>query len=621
MNRRVERFENLTGGLNRFESGVLLRGGESPFLQNLTYRGGALCCRRGQKRLAQLRPGALCCAPELFHGWLVAHIGSAIWAVKLVRSERTERAERTIRVPLTDARLPQTAGTFFRWRDELYYKTRGAYVRIAWDEHADELRGTMLQDTANGTDMYIPVIQLNTDPATGAGDLYQPENRLSAYKKVRFTPVDGVAEYRLPVQQIDAVQAVRIDGALTTAYTVNRTAGTVTFTTAPAAREGADNTVEILYRKENRGAFDSIMQCAAAAAFGGARELCVVFGGPPAQPNAYFWSGGNGLVMDPTYFPVSQYNLAGETADPITCFGRQQNVLVVFQKHAVGRASLGEAELSGRVQLTLDYTRIHSSLGCDLPGSLQLVENNLVWCSRRFGVCRLQSSTAALENTIERLSRKIDGDDARPGLLRELSGVTDGEVCSFDTGSRYVLVLGELAYEWNYALSGHGDPSWFFHRGIQGVGFVPTEGGRLFEITGPGAVAEFLPVLADFGAPIEKVYTFPPRAPGGYDRRKEIESVLFVTSAGTRTDTRVIWTAEGGSRAEPTNLRAFGWTLVPRDLRHRDLGGAPYASVFRRRPSVRNVRHFGMRLENADAGFDLTLISAEIHYSFRGRQR
>ena len=98
MNRRVERFENLTGGLNRFESGVLLRGGESPFLQNLTYRGGALCCRRGQKRLAQLRPGALCCAPELFHGWLVAHIGSAVWAVKLVRSERTERAEMTIRV-------------------------------------------------------------------------------------------------------------------------------------------------------------------------------------------------------------------------------------------------------------------------------------------------------------------------------------------------------------------------------------------------------------------------------------------------------------------------------------------------------------------------------------------
>lgn len=69
--------------------------------------------------------------------------------------------------------------------------------------------------------------------------------------------------------------------------------------------------MEICYRKENPDAYNSIMDCAYAAVFGGNRDLCVVLGGCPAQPNAYFWSGNTPLAMDPTYFPMSHYNLAG----------------------------------------------------------------------------------------------------------------------------------------------------------------------------------------------------------------------------------------------------------------------------------------------------------------------
>jgi hypothetical protein len=77
--------------------------------------------------------------------------------------------------------------------------------------------------------------------------------------------------------------------------------------------------------KANSDAYDSIMSCNLAATYGGTGELCVVMGGCEAQPNAYFWSGNNGLVMDPTYFPMEQCNLAGDADAPITAFGRQQN--------------------------------------------------------------------------------------------------------------------------------------------------------------------------------------------------------------------------------------------------------------------------------------------------------
>lgn len=198
---------------------------------------------------------------------------------------------------------------------------------------------------------------------------------------MQFNAASGVRDYHLPVQEIGEVRWVRKNGAVVASedYTVNAKTGVITFHTAPPVSDPpVNNTVEVLYYKENPKAYNSVMDCPYATVFGGNRDLCVVVGGCTAQPNAYFWSGNTQLAMDPTYFPMSQYNFAADASEGITGFGKQQNMLVIFKEHSVGRATYGTAKVNGREQITMDYTRINSRIGCDLPWTIQLVENNLV---------------------------------------------------------------------------------------------------------------------------------------------------------------------------------------------------------------------------------------------------
>ena len=224
-----------------------------------------------------------------------------------------------------------------------------------------------LQDTPGA--VYIPVVQINTEPETGAGDIYQPENRLSGFKRVQYNGKSGKSVYLLPVEA-DSVYQVKVGGVEQTRYSQwNYTAGSgkVKFESDAMPPTG-ENNVEITYYKRNDDAYNSVMSCTKMAVFGGTQELCIVLGGCEAQPNAYFWSGNTSLAMDPTYFPMSHYNLAGDAADEITGFGKQQNMLVIFQPNSVGRAVMGTEQINGREQITMNYTRINSEI-CPAPFS------------------------------------------------------------------------------------------------------------------------------------------------------------------------------------------------------------------------------------------------------------
>lgn len=638
----VESFENLIGGINRFDLDYRLSGSESPFIQNLSWHNGVLCSRWGQVKIGEVPAGVKAVASFLFHGWLLIHANHCFYAYKIRPDGNTvEQPVGTIkRLGETEGTLEDVGGVFFRYREEIFYKTRGLYLSWGWDETTDTVSGDLGSVSSslgsgrvsywigNYVRAYTPIVQINTDPTTGAGDLYQPENRLSPYKWVHFNvPSTPVATYQIPYKKFDGpffdvfVDDVELPS---TAYLVDTVNGTVTFADEyiPQPHDPpVNNTVRIRFGVANYDAYDSLLDCPAAAVFGGAQDLCVVLGGCDAQPNAYFWSGHNGNVLDPSYFPMNQYNLAGDNSDPITAFGKQQNMLVILQSHATGRATFGTTKINEREQVTMDYTRINAEIGCDLPGSLQLVENNLVWCNRRYGVCRLRDSSAAYENNIVVISRKINGDYGRAGLLSELAGVTDEAVHSFDTGRKYFLVFGTNSYEWNYELSEYTNPSWFYHKGILGVGFVPEDNDALYEVTEQGWLARFLPVFSDFNNPIEKIYTLPPRNFGTYDRLKNINSMIFTTRGDANTNTRVTYTCDYSQRVDPTNLVSTTWRLVPRNLEFRDLSVRPYSAVFRRKPGYRNIRHLGVQLYNNEAGKDLSLVSAQIFYTFRGRQR
>ena len=731
-------FPTLSGGLNIDVLDYRLPRDESPDMLNLWWEDGVLQCRDSQYPIADAGEGvrAFTSTREPFHGAVFFHIADGIYAMDM-----TAESPALVRVSGTLS-IPQIRGTFFEYGDDLFYKTRfdanvygSGFYRIKYNARTDgdeterdprtlDERFTceqVISTDSNGG--YVPTIVMNADPATGSGDMYQPENRLSKQKKVQYNasettgscthtgdgevmsfaltgvPTDavvtgiaavyigivqldplqvsydaatrvvtldqapaygatvtiqykmGTTVYQLPVKNIESIDKVVVDGAaqtIDTDYTVNLEAGTVTFTVPPPVHDPAvNNTVEITYSKTNVAAYNAFGECRFAEVFGAGQELCILIGGSLTQHNAFFWNSNSNVAMDPTYWPVSYYNLAGDTDSRVTGFGVQYGVLFVFSEDHVGRAAYGVEDVDGRQSISFTYTNVNKEIGCDLPWSIQLVDNNLVFANTSTGVYMIRDSNWANENAIVPLSRKINGSDQRHGLLYAIRAMETNtgrrfvadNVSSWDDGKRYWLVGGDgLSYLWDYTVSDFKNPSWFPQSNIQAVSFfsptrlmTPDNGydlvnytpdNKTYEISQSGRVCVYNRVFADFdGEPIEKRYQFPPQFFGSYDRLKDIMRVIFAVRSDTSTDITITYETDYETRSDKTNIRTSTWHLVPRDLTYRGLHVSRFAKVARRKPCTRHLKHFAMRLENNIANQDLTIVSAEIYYRFLGKDR
>ncbi len=602
-------FPRLDGGLNTWELGYRLDANESPEMKNLWWQNGALCSRDGQVYVNDEGRGTGRTAYEgLFRDHAFFHSGDKLYSAYIPHTDVVTMLKNGVVLQEIRSGVGEGAGTWFRYGEKLYYKNQGGYYGIAVDDTTV---------TCEEVVAYTPIILINTDPTTANGDEYQSENRLSGQKTVWYSTVEGVKVYHLPVQTVESVDEVRVDGTILTegeGYEVNLDAGTVTFTVEPSHHTPIRvNTVQITYTKANPTAYRSIMDCPCAAVYGGDRNVCVVLGGGATQPNAYFWCG-NHAVMDPGYFPMEQYNLAGDAQDAITGFGRQQNMLVIFKERSIGRSTLSMTEMAnGRALLTMNYTAINAAIGCDLPRSIQLIENNLVFASTRNGICIIRDSSSAYENNITPISRKVDN-----GLLPLLRKAQ--QVCSHDDGERYWLAADGEVYCWDYALSGYANPVWFYFTNIPAKSFL-NAGRTTLHLDGEGKLSAMCRNFQDYDTAIEKKYRFAAQYLGDYDRLKDIVSVIFAVRGDTNTSLDVTYMTDYENRKDLTPVRSTSWRLCPCDLSFRDLRVNAFTTVARRKPNCRHVRHFTMELSNNEIGMDMAVISAQVFYRYQGRER
>lgn len=601
-------FEALNGGINLSELEYRLSNKESPEMKNLLWRDGVLCSRDGQEWVssrAALGTG-YAMYDRLFHGRLFAHIGTGLFYLR--PSDDEPAFVRCLEG------VPEVRGTFFHYFDDLYYKTVGGYYRISYDAAEDDF-------TASEVEGYVPVTVINASPGSGSGSLYQPENRIQPKKTIKYNAESGVTEYHLPVADVDSVVSVVVDGVEIEegrGYAANLETGVITFAAAPPVTDPpTNNTVVITYAKENADANAAIMDCPYAVTYGGTGDLCVVMGGCEAQPNAFFWNGNN-IAMDASYFPMNQYQLAGDTDDPVMGFGKQQSFLVVFKKRSVGRAKMSTAEIDGRIVVEMPYVPINDRIGCDLPWSIQLIDNNLVWCNTDQGVHVLKDSSYAYENNIECFSTKVNDGLLGLSLLRDVR--SGGEVCSVDDSKRYWLCANGHVWAWDYEESGYTKPSWYYFTDIAPIAFA-SELGSLWHLDKKGRLTAFSRCFSDYGKPIDKRFRFTVQNFGGYDRLKNVNSVVLVLRPDTLSTVSVRYITDYENREDRVELEHSPWRLAPRDLTHRILAGTGFGAVFRRRPMCRRVRHFTMQLDNAVVGQDLGLVSAQIFYNYQGRFR
>ena len=693
-------FPRLDGGLNLWEMDYRLNRNQSPEMKNLWWQDGVLQCRDGQSYLygpsqeqltTPLPEGVepwvdlgvgYTCTSDLFWDHAFFHIGTKLYYMD-------PSAETPTMTELVGG-VPENRGTFFRYNDGLFYKNRGAFIKVKYDPAKTPVfSASHVEDNA-----YTPIIVMNASPSTGSGDTYQPENRLSPKKtvqynaaedqqmitkngdgstkvfdlgktaaadqltrvtdvyfgstlvntaiyttdvstgKVTFTtapPSDtiitfvakfGVVTYQLPVKDVDAVTEVKVNGevkAESTDYAVDLTKGQVVFVSAPPVSDPAvNNTVEITYSKANEDALNAIMDCPYAIVYGGSQDVCIVLGGCKKQPNAFFWCGNDSVGMNESYWPMSFYNLAGDSEDGITGFGKQYGTLVIFKEKSLGKSAYSVEDVDDRDSISLTYTAINAKIGCDLPWTIQLIENNLVFCNTEGGVHIVRDSTSALENNIECLSRNVNGTDQRPGLLADARAAET--VTGFDDGNHYWVVANGHAYLWDYLLSAWKDPSWFYFTNIDGAAFFRTVD-KSYHLDARGRVTVFNRTFLDYWQAIEKVYQFPPQFFDSYDRLKDILYCIFTVRSDTDSVVRIRYDSDYETRHDQTEIRSLSWRLVPRNLAYRCLSIQRFAHVARRKPGCRHVRHFSVRLENNEPAQDLSIISAQIYFRYLGRDR
>lgn len=620
-------FGNLNGGLNLSELEYRLKNTESPYMKNLMWREGVLCSRDGQA-LVTGNPFpdqtfdhdiGKAMYDRLFHGRIIAHIENGLYAWDTT----AESPSWVTLIALSGTPASVTKpGAFFIYNGDLFYKIPGYYFKIEYNDQTDTL-------TASQVTGFVPTILMNTDPDTAAGDPYQPENRISSQKTVLYNAKLNVTDYHLPVVA-DSIVSVKVDGNEVTEdessppaagkYYYDSTNGVVVFGTAPPVTTPAtENTVEITYSKANSDAMASVMDCPYAVTYGGTGNLCVVMGGCPAQPNAIFWNTvGYGAAMDASYFPMEQYQFCGDASDPVTGFGKQQSFLVVFNQRSVGRVKQDTVDLEGRLTIDMPYVAINDKIGCDLPGSIQLIENNLVWCNLDQGVHILKDSSYAYENNIECVSKKINGGLTKRGLLDSVRNAVC--ISSLDDSKRYWLCCDGECWVWDYEYTTYKDPSWYYMTNINAVAFA-TEYEKIWHINAKGELSHFVRGFSDYDGPIEKSYRFAVQYFGGYDRLKNVNSVILVVRPDTNSTAQLTYITDYETREDLSPLGHVSWMLVPRDLSYRSLAGIGFGASFRRRPMCRRIKHFSMQLDNNVIGQDMNIVSAQIFYNYQGRLR
>ena len=302
---------------------------------------------------------------------------------------------------------------------------------------------------------YVPVLFENCTPE-GSGKRVEERNLLSKRRIQKFTTNNTSTVYRLCERDLDKDTVTAIyyadQGSIYTfnfpkGYSISkqngivaelsRTKGTITFSHAliDAASFGLVNNLVVTYSKT----YDAVpvKNCTLGIWYDGGTQTgsgCgrLFLSGDSEAPNRIYYSSPN----DPTYFAENAYIDIGASADPVKTFGIQFDILVIFKEHSV--YSLKYADEAGTPAFTVKI--VNAGAGCDMPGTLLLVSNMLVWANSSGGVFALLSTTVKDERTVRLLSQNIN---SRLLSLPVEDLVNATAACD---GSSYFLLVGDEAF-------------------------------------------------------------------------------------------------------------------------------------------------------------------------------
>lgn len=172
------------------------------------------------------------------------------------------------------------------------------------------------------------------------------------------------------------------------------------------------------------------------------------------EKSLVLWSG----LDNPLYFPENCCAYVGNSNQAVTGFGRQNDTLVIFKERETYYTQyMRNSDITAQNlidQSVVDYAassvyfpmiQLHPNIGCDLPDTVQLCRNRLVWACSDGNVYTLMSEDQYSERNIYCISDMIK---------RKLKNET-GKAYSADWNGHYMLFYGSHIYVMNYESYGY----------------------------------------------------------------------------------------------------------------------------------------------------------------------
>ncbi|NLD17560.1 MAG: DUF2460 domain-containing protein [Tissierellia bacterium] len=576
------------GGLNIEDLPFNLLTVQSPKMLNMMMKNGTFSKRYGQSEVKEFDD------PIITVGYymqkMIVHAGTKLYSYEVATDTLTELY----------SSMTTDKGIFINFNKNLYY-LNGKYIQYD---------NTDVKEVVP----YEPDLCINRKPDGTYSDLVDNYNRLGSGFKNTFNGDGSSKKYVLTDKELDAtlvkVTVGTTDMTENSGFTVDREKGEVTFTTAPAT--GQNNVVITAY-KTTQKYIDSILNCKYHVSFGGENNSRLFLAG---SGNAvYYYSD----VFDASYFPENNYGTLGNGEYDITGFGEQYNVLVVFKESEMYAISYYyDSDSMAR----FDSRVINAHMGCDIPGSIKLVDNKLTWAHTRFGVLVLQSTVIEDERNVNVISRNVNGGVRNKGLLQE-NNLKDAQTVVFQ--GKYFFTVNNHAYVWDYLSTpyvGNKDPdqdalvlAWYYWDNIDCNSFIHDEL-TLYYASG-NKICKFNNSYDDFGEAITSYYQTPFFQFTGSEWLKTIKKMYVMVRGDTPSQIKIKYITEENPQGEKevddinvyTKLwdefkwNTFGWTYIE------------FGNTFARNCSIKKVQMLSILFENNQPERDMSIVNMKFLYT------
>jgi hypothetical protein len=212
---------------------------------------------------------------------------------------------------------------------------------------------------------YIPTTSISRSPS-GGGTIYEDVNLLTGVRKNSFCADGASKDYITDSEGFDTDYKVRVwvnGKELTEGFTVDSSAGKITFTTAPTEPDtvGQDNVI-IQFRKTVDGYRDKIDKCTLLEVF----DNRVFFAGNPDYPNMLWHCS----LEDPTYCSDLDYYKEGQDDAAIKALISGNNALWVMKEAGQSNTTIFYHNPTIDDEVGKVYPSTHSSIstGCVSTG-------------------------------------------------------------------------------------------------------------------------------------------------------------------------------------------------------------------------------------------------------------